>query len=268
MKERNTKQNAKEKAPRKLSSVEHAAVGKYLLRSEARPFIRLKVWDNEGAQRLVAERSNKVLGRELLMKAVGSDDPGFSNKILGYAFLTNVVGSADPEFVDGILRQLIEYSSEGPDLNEGKLNFLLSVINGLEPSDQFEAMLAVQMAVVHLASVEMAGRLRDWGKIDEVAERAVNKLTRTFALQLEALKRYRAGAEQKVTLQQVSVAAGGKAIVGDVTQAPQQPPHDNAPRKSSASPEPDFDATNVVPMPIIDESKQHAPIARRRVGSK
>jgi hypothetical protein len=31
-------------------------------------------------------------------------------------------------------------------------------------------------------------------------ERAFNKLTRTFAMQMEALKRYRSGAEQKVTL--------------------------------------------------------------------
>jgi hypothetical protein len=210
-----------------------------------------------------------VGGRELLMKAVGSDDPGFSNEILGYAFLTNAVGSADPEFVNGILNQLLEYSYEGPDLNEGKLNFLLSVINGLEPSDQFEAMLAAQMAVVHVACVEMAGRLRNWGKIDEVAERAVNKLTRTYALQLQAFKRYRAGAEQKITLQQVSVAAGGKAIVGDVTQAlPQQAPHDNVPRKSRVSPELDFDTTNVVPMPNIDKSKKRAPFKARRTATK
>jgi hypothetical protein len=269
MKERNTKQNAKEKAHRKLSSAEHAAVGKYLLRFEARPFVRLKASDNEGGPRLVAERSNKVLGHALLMKAVGSDDPEFSNKILSYAFLMDAVGSADPEFLDGILRQLIEYSSKGPDLNEGELNFLLSVISGHAPRDHSEAMLAAHMAFVHVAIIDMARRLANPGRIDEVAERALNRLTRTFALQLEALTRYRAGAEQKITLQQVSVAAGGKAIVGDVTQAlPQQAPHDNVPRKTRVSPEPAFDSTNVVPMPTIDESKQHAPVARRRVGSK
>src|SRR6516225_11786252 len=54
------------------------------------------------------------------------------------------------------------------------------------------------------------------------AERAFNKLTRTFAMQMEALKRYRAGAEQKVTLQHVSVAEGGQAIIGNVTHAPRK----------------------------------------------
>jgi hypothetical protein len=54
------------------------------------------------------------------------------------------------------------------------------------------------------------------------AERAFNKLTRTFAMQMEALKRYRSGAEQKVTLQHVSVAEGGQAIVGNVTGTTQE----------------------------------------------
>jgi hypothetical protein len=47
-------------------------------------------------------------------------------------------------------------------------------------------------------------------------------------MQMEALKRYRTGGEQKVTVQHVSVSEGGQAIVGNVTQpaggtAPQKP---------------------------------------------
>jgi hypothetical protein len=52
----------------------------------------------------------------------------------------------------------------------------------------------------------------------ESAERAFNKLTRTFAVQLEALKRYRSGAELKLTVQNVSVSDGGQAVVGNVLQ--------------------------------------------------
>ena len=37
-------------------------------------------------------------------------------------------------------------------------------------------------------------------------------------MQMETLKRYRTGGEQKVTLQHVSVSEGGQAIVGNVTQ--------------------------------------------------
>jgi hypothetical protein len=51
------------------------------------------------------------------------------------------------------------------------------------------------------------------------AERALNKLARTYAMQMEALKRYRTGGEQKVTVQHVSVNEGGQAIVANVNQA-------------------------------------------------
>lgn len=37
---------------------------------------------------------------------------------------------------------------------------------------------------------------------------------------MEALKRYRSGGEQKVTVQHVNVAEGGQAIVGNVNAAP------------------------------------------------
>jgi hypothetical protein len=37
---------------------------------------------------------------------------------------------------------------------------------------------------------------------------------------MEALKRYRTGGEQKVTVQHVLVNDGGQAIVGDVVQTP------------------------------------------------
>jgi len=65
------------------------------------------------------------------------------------------------------------------------------------------------------------------------AERALNKLARTYATQMEALKRYRTGGEQKVTVQHVSVREGGQAIVGNVTQAGRE----TAPEKpANASP--------------------------------
>jgi hypothetical protein len=52
------------------------------------------------------------------------------------------------------------------------------------------------------------------------AERAFNKLARTFTAQMEALKRYRTGGEQKVTVQHVTVNEGGQAVVGHVSTAP------------------------------------------------
>ncbi len=49
------------------------------------------------------------------------------------------------------------------------------------------------------------------------AERAFNKLAKTFATQMETLKRYRTGGQQKMTVEHVTVQAGGQAIVGNVS---------------------------------------------------
>ncbi len=81
-----------------------------------------------------------------------------------------------------------------------------------------ETMLAAQMAVVHMATMTFARRLAHVDNIpqQDSAERAFNKLTRTFTMQMEALKRYRTGGRQTVTVEHVTVNAGGQAIVGNV----------------------------------------------------
>ncbi len=52
---------------------------------------------------------------------------------------------------------------------------------------------------------------------DRNASRAA-KLLRTFAAQMEALKKYRTGGQQKMIVEHVHVHQGGQAIVGSVTQ--------------------------------------------------
>jgi hypothetical protein len=80
-------------------------------------------------------------------------------------------------------------------------------------------MLAAQMAAVHNATMTFARRLNHVDNIpqQDSAVCAFTKLARTFATQVEALKRYRTGGEQKVTVEHVTVNAGGQAIVGSVT---------------------------------------------------
>jgi hypothetical protein len=140
------------------------------------------------------------------------------DRVIGYSLLREALGSASDEFVDGVIRQLDNARlPHDPDLN-----FALSIIKNIKPNDQLETMLAAQMAVTHLATMMFASRLAGANNVEqsESAERAYNKLARTFVAQMEALKRYRTGAEQKVTVQHVSVNSGAQAIVGDVVQAP------------------------------------------------
>jgi hypothetical protein len=50
----------------------------------------------------------------------------------------------------------------------------------------------------------------------EAHEKAYNKLARTYTAQVEALRKYRNGGKQTVTVQHVNVEDGGQAIVGNV----------------------------------------------------
>ena len=79
-------------------------------------------------------------------------------------------------------------------------------------------MLATQMGAIHAATMMMARRLNHVETIpqQDAAERALNKLAWTFATQMEALKCYRTRGQQKVTVELVTVNAGGQAIVGAV----------------------------------------------------
>lgn len=64
---------------------------------------------------------------------------------------------------------------------------MLSVVKSIEPRDEMESMLAAQMAAVHMATMTSARRLNHVDNIQQQdsAEKAFNKLVRTFATQLE-----------------------------------------------------------------------------------
>jgi hypothetical protein len=137
----------------------------------------------------------------------------------GQLLLMEAVGTTEPDFVDGLLGQLVNVGTQGRTVAERGLNFMLAMVKGVEPKDQVEAMLAAQMAAVHNATMTFARRLNHVDNIpqQDSAERAFNKLARTFAVQVEALKRYRSGGEQIVRVERVTVNEGGQAIVGAVT---------------------------------------------------
>jgi hypothetical protein len=146
------------------------------------------------------------------------------DKTIGYALLAEALGTSNIDFIDGLVFQLAESGSRGM-FDEEEVNFMLAVIKGIKPKDQLEAMLAAQMAAVHITAMKFRQhfpRIENLHQQD-ATERAYNKLMRTFTMQMEALRRYRTGGEQKVTVQYVSVADGGQAIVGPVTQAAPQP---------------------------------------------
>jgi hypothetical protein len=96
--------------------------------------------------------------------------------------------------------------------------FMVSVVRDLAPRDVVERMLAVQMATTHVALIRAARSLAGADLLPQFEAHSTNynKLARTFAAQVEALKRHRSKGQQVVRVERVNVEPGGQAIVGEV----------------------------------------------------
>ena len=154
----------------------------------------------------------KLTGKNLLVTFTHADPD------LARLLLMADLATCDPHFLAGIHNQVAGIGARDQRFDEVNSNFLLSVARAVQPRDELESMLAVQMGAIHYATMMMASRLNGATTIpqQDSAERSLNKLARTYATQMEALKRYRTGGQQKVTVEHVTVNSGGQAIVGAV----------------------------------------------------
>lgn len=118
----------------------------------------------------------------------------------------------------GLLNQIAILGSHGRRTDEAASNFALGFVDSMEPRDAAEALLLAQMAATHQATMMLARRLNHVETIpqQDAAERALNKLARTYAAQMETLKRYRSKGQQTVRVERVTVESGAQAVVGNV----------------------------------------------------
>jgi hypothetical protein len=90
---------------------------------------------------------------------------------------------------------------------------------GIAPRDELEGMMAAQLIASHSAAMECYRRAMLAEQTFEGRGEALsqaNKLSRTFAVLLDALNRHRGKGQRKVTVEHVHVRAGGQAVVGAV----------------------------------------------------
>ena len=90
---------------------------------------------------------------------------------------------------------------------------------GIKPNDELEGMIAAQLIACHNASMECFRRAAFWDQTFEGKQENLNqanKLSRSYAVLLDALNRHRGKGQQKVTVVHVHVHEGGQAIVGNV----------------------------------------------------
>ena len=184
---------AYESTPRELRTIEAFQAR----RKKARPLPEQVVEVTHGTPNLKSGHPDQGVGATLTMEALA---------------LTRV-----PELT-AVLQHVVDLTQKDRKADEHGINQMLAQIAAVEPRDGIEAMLATQMVTVHNAMAKSARSLRGSETIPQQDSNGnlVNKLARTFATQVEALKRYRSKGEQKVVVEHVTVNEGGQAIVGNV----------------------------------------------------
>ncbi len=135
--------------------------------------------------------------------------------------LKAALGTASTDFVDATLFQL-QAAARLPNsgLSEIAVNAALAMIESEQPSGETECALVIQMAAVHAASMAVLGRLGGGHGGDRhvlAAATAASRLSRTFAILVETLRRLRTGGSQTIRIERVEVGQGGQAMIGNLS---------------------------------------------------
>ena len=105
-------------------------------------------------------------------------------------------------------------------LDTGTADLALALTHSIAPKDEIEAMLACQMLVAHLASMDASHRAIHVEQTPggrQAYMSLTRKLMTLFTAQIDALNRYRGKATvQRVVVERVYVAPCAQAIVGAI----------------------------------------------------
>nr|WP_296429784.1 hypothetical protein [Roseovarius sp. BRH_c41] len=159
---------------------------------------------------------------DLGVKVSGSPEAGQTVELARENALCKIFGTSDDMQAELLLSHCLKAlkANEASDNHPGNDEriFMLSMIRDMAPRDAVERMLAVQMAATHVATIRSARWLAHTENISQAQAHytGFNKLARTFAAQVEALRKHRTGGKQTVVVQHMNVSDGGQAIVGNV----------------------------------------------------
>jgi hypothetical protein len=104
-------------------------------------------------------------------------------------------------------------------LSEIAVNAALAMIESEQPRSETECAIVVQMASVHAATMSVLGRLGGGHGGDRhvlATATAVSRLSRTFSILVETLRRLRSGGSQVIRIERVDVRDGGQAVIDSV----------------------------------------------------
>ncbi len=170
-------------------------------------------------------RDHRKRGAPAKVKLTRKPDGGWSIEPAGKSEVLDVLklhqtfaaNSLDP--VNARASELIKYLDLVGACNEGRYNAALSFIESMEPQNQAEALLLVQIYVTHDAAIRALSQLgsAEWVPHMQTFGNLATKLLRTSQGQMEALARMRRGGEQVVRHVHVD-NRGGQAVIAENVQ--------------------------------------------------
>lgn len=131
------------------------------------------------------------------------------------------LGTESMDFVGATLVQL-QAAARLPNsgLSEIAVNAALAMIESERPNGETESAIVIQMACVHAATMAVLGRLGGGHGGDRhvlAAATAASRLSRTFAILVETLRRLRTGGSQVIRIERVEIREGGQAVIGQIS---------------------------------------------------
>lgn len=140
------------------------------------------------------------------------------DQALGQVLLMARIGVSTAASFNLFMSEIVNTVSHGPVPDERAVNSAISYIADIDPRDEVECRLGLQMFATHRLAMTFARRLEHAETLAQIdsAEKVLNKLLRTHATQVQTLKNYRSKGTQRIVVERVEVRDGGQAIVGNV----------------------------------------------------
>lgn len=147
------------------------------------------------------------------------EDGGINLQVPSKGALCDLFGTDSYELAANLLVHAVGTAGSGDGSSAANnREFMVGIIRDFAPRDATERMLAVQMGATHAAMMKASHLMADAGTVQgfEAYDRCLNRLARTYAAQMEALRKHRNGGQSKVIVEHFTVNEGGQAIVGTV----------------------------------------------------
>ncbi len=139
------------------------------------------------------------------------------------AVIEHATGTREPALQQRLIKQVADTLWLPDGLRDDErvtlVRSAISMLQGIQPTDETEGMLATQMVATHNAAMECLRRAMLPAQSAQGRDhnlRHAGKLLSLYARQIEVLDKHRGKGQQKVTVEYVNIESGGQAVVGHI----------------------------------------------------